>query len=55
MIPAVIVGFFLDHVIKLLFSGNIFLIGLMLLFNSIILLIADNFKGGEKPNTLERF
>ena len=56
MIPAVIVGFFLDHIIKLLFSGNIFLIGLMLVFNSIILLIADNFKGGEKNlNTLRAF
>ena len=56
MIPAVIVGFFLDHIIKLLFSGNIFLIGLMLLFNSIILLVADNFKGGEKNlNTLRAF
>ena len=48
MIPAIIVGFFLDHIIKLLFSGNIFLIGLMLVLNSIILFIADNFKGGEK-------
>ena len=56
MIPAVIVGFFLDHIIKLLFSGNIFLIGLMLVFNSIILLIADNFKGGEKNlNTFRAF
>ena len=56
MIPAVIVGFFLDHIIKLLFSGNIFLIGLMLIFNSFILLIADNFKEGEKNlNTLRAF
>ena len=56
MIPAVIVGFFLDHIIKLLFSGNIFLIGLMLIFNSFILLIADNFKDGKKNlNTLRAF
>ena len=48
MIPAVIVGFFLDHIIDILFSGNIFLIGLMLIFNSVILLIADNYKEGEK-------
>lgn len=48
MIPAVIVGFFLEQIIKLLFSGNIFFIGLMLLFNSIILLIADNYKEGQK-------
>ena len=48
MIPAVIVGFFLDHIIDLLFSGNIFLIGLMLIFNSVILLIADSYKEGEK-------
>ncbi len=56
MIPAVIVGFFLDHIVNLLFSGNIFLIGLMLIFNSIILLIADNFKeGGKKINASRAF
>tara|TARA_B100000925_G_scaffold194090_1_gene146942 strand:+ start:1417 stop:2202 length:786 start_codon:yes stop_codon:yes gene_type:complete len=48
MIPAVIVGLFLDHIIELLFSGHIFLIGLMLLINSVILLVADNCKEGDK-------
>lgn len=56
MIPAIIVGFFLEHIIKLLFSSNIFLIGLMLLLNSIILLVADNCKEGEKKlNTIRAF
>ena len=48
MIPAVVVGFILDHIIDILFSGNIFLIILMLIFNSVILLIADSYKEGEK-------
>lgn len=53
MIPAVIVGFYLDKIIKLLFSGNIFLIGLMLILNSLILLIADYRKEGKKKlNTI---
>ena len=53
MIPAAIVGFYLDQIIKLLFSGNVFLVGLMLIFNSLILLIADYCKEGEKElNTI---
>ncbi len=53
MLPAAIVGFYLDQIIKLLFSGNIFLIGLMLIFNCLILLIADYCKEGEKElNTI---
>ncbi len=48
MVPAVIVGFFLDQIIGVLFSGNILLIGLMLIFNSLILLIADTCKEGKK-------
>ena len=56
MIPAVIVGFFLENIIRLLFSGNIYLVGLMLIFNSLILLIADNYKEGEKKiNTYRAF
>ena len=56
MTPAIIVGFFLEHIIKLLFSSNIFLIGLMLLLNSIILLVADNCKEGKKKlNAIRAF
>ena len=56
MIPAVIVGFFLENIIRLLFSWNIYLFVLMLIFNSLILLIADNYKEGEKKiNTSRAF
>ncbi len=56
MIPAIIVGLYLDHIIKLLFSGNFILIGVMLIFNSIILLIADFCEEGKKKlNTIRAF
>lgn len=44
MIPAILVGFFLQEEIESLFSGNLFLVGSMLIVTALILLLADRAK-----------
>ncbi|MCY4560854.1 MAG: undecaprenyl-diphosphate phosphatase [Flavobacteriaceae bacterium] len=44
MIPAVLVGYFLEDFIASVYDKNLFLVGLMLLFTAVILLISDRIK-----------
>jgi undecaprenyl-diphosphatase len=48
MIPAVIVGLFFEAELEQLFSGNIMLVGFMLLVTAILLLLADKAKDTYK-------
>lgn len=49
MIPAVIVGVFLEAQLEQLFGGNIVFVGLMLLITAALLWFADKAKGTLKP------
>ncbi|WP_191858675.1 undecaprenyl-diphosphate phosphatase [Hanstruepera ponticola] len=51
MIPAVIVGLFFEDELEQLFSGNIMLVGFMLLVTAILLLLADKAKDTYKKVT----
>jgi len=48
MIPAVIVGVFFEEQFELLFSGQVLLVGFMLIVTAILLLFADRAKTTEK-------
>lgn len=48
MIPAAIVGVFFDKEIEMLFSGQILLVGLMLLITGLLLFLADKAKNTNK-------
>jgi undecaprenyl-diphosphatase len=47
MIPAALVGVFLDDLIETLFTGQILLVGSMLLVTGVLLLFANNTKAGD--------
>ena len=49
MIPAAAVGILFDEKIESLFTGNMLLVGAMLLFNGVLLLLADQAKTTDKP------
>ena len=51
MIPAVIVGLFFEEELEQLFSGNIMLVGFMLLVTALLLLLADKAKDTYKKVT----
>ncbi|WP_104735372.1 undecaprenyl-diphosphate phosphatase [Hanstruepera ponticola] len=51
MIPAVIIGLFFEDELEQLFSGNIMLVGFMLLVTAILLLLADKAKDTYKKVT----
>jgi len=48
MIPAVLVGLFFEEQLEQLFSGNIILVGCMLLVTAILLFMADKAKNTQK-------
>jgi undecaprenyl-diphosphatase len=48
MIPAVIVGLFFEEQLEALFSGNILLVGCMLIITAILLFLADKAKNTNK-------
>lgn len=48
MIPAIIVGVFFEEELEQLFSGNILLVGCMLIITAILLFLADNAKDTQK-------
>ena len=48
MIPAVAIGFFFEEHLEALFSGNIFLVGSMLIITAILLFLADKAKNTNK-------
>ncbi|WP_421752029.1 undecaprenyl-diphosphate phosphatase [Croceimicrobium sp.] len=47
MIPAALVGVFLDEQIEALFGGQVLLVGAMLLITGVLLLFANNTKAGD--------
>ena len=49
MIPAAAVGILFDEQIEALFTGNMMLVGGMLLFTGVLLLLADQAKTTDKP------
>ena len=49
MIPAAAVGILFDEQIENLFTGNMLLVGAMLLFTGVLLLLADQAKTTDKP------
>ena len=52
MVPAVIVGLAFEKKIEALFTGNMLLVGSMLLFTGVLLLLADRAKTTDKPVSL---
>lgn len=48
MIPAALVGLFLEEEIESLFGGKVLLVGLMLLVTGVLLLFANNTQAGDK-------
>jgi len=48
MIPAVLIGFFLETEIELLFSGDLLIVGYMLILTGFLLFMADKGKPSEK-------
>jgi len=48
MIPAVIVGLFFEEELKLLFEGNLLLVGCMLIITALLLYFADKSKNTDK-------
>ena len=52
MVPAVLVGLFLEDQIEAFFSGNILLVGIMLVITGVLLIFADLAKKTEKKVTL---
>ena len=48
MIPAVLIGFFLEAEIELLFSGDLLIVGYMLILTGFLLFMADKAKPSEK-------
>lgn len=49
MIPAGLVGFFFESELEQLFSGNILLVGFMLIVTALLLFLADKAKNTNKP------
>ncbi len=54
MIPAAIVGVVFDDLIESLFSGQILLVGSMLLVTGVLLIFANNTKSGDEQITYKR-
>ncbi|MFM1807929.1 MAG: hypothetical protein RLZZ242_654 [Bacteroidota bacterium] len=54
MIPAAFVGFFFEGFIDSLFSGNLLLVGGMLLITALLLYVADTFPAQSKELSLKR-
>lgn len=52
MIPAILVGLFFQNQIEALFSKNLVLVGVMLLFTAMILFLADLASDTQKKNNL---
>lgn len=48
MLPAVVIGLFFEEQLESLFSGNILLVGLMLIVTAILLLLADKAKNTSR-------
>jgi undecaprenyl-diphosphatase len=48
MIPAVAIGFFFEDLIDSFFSGNLTLVGMMLILTALLLVIADRSKASQK-------
>jgi len=48
MIPAALIGFFLEAEIELLFSGDLLIVGFMLILTGFLLFMADKAKSSEK-------
>lgn len=48
MIPATLVGYFMKDIIEDFFSGNILLVGIMLLVTAVLLLLADRAKNTKR-------
>lgn len=48
MIPAALIGFFLEAEIELLFSGDLMIVGYMLILTGLLLFMADKAKPSEK-------
>ena len=48
MIPAALIGFFFEQEMEILFSGNIILVGFMLILTALLLYLADKAKHTEK-------
>ena len=48
MIPAALVGLFLEEEIEALFGGKVLLVGIMLLATGVLLLFANNTEAGDK-------
>lgn len=53
MIPAAFIGFFFEEVIDSLFSGNLLLVGSMLLLTALLLVIADRSSATKKQLNLK--
>ena len=49
MIPAALIGFFFSEEMELLFSGNITLVGFMLIITALLLWLADKAKQTDEP------
>lgn len=49
MIPATLIGFFFSEEMELLFSGNITLVGFMLVITALLLWLADKAKRTDEP------
>ena len=49
MIPAALIGFFFSEEMELLFSGNITLVGFMLVITALLLWLADKAKRTDEP------
>lgn len=49
MIPAVIIGLLFEEQLESLFSGNLLLVGAMLLVTAVLLFLADKAKDTQKP------
>tara|TARA_B100000965_G_scaffold144117_1_gene120042 strand:- start:454 stop:1242 length:789 start_codon:yes stop_codon:yes gene_type:complete len=53
MIPAALIGFFLESEIELLFSGDLMIVGAMLIITGILLFLADKAKPSEKKISIK--
>ena len=49
MIPAVLVGLLFEEQLEEFFTGNVLLVGFMLLITGLLLLLADKAKNTDKP------
>lgn len=54
MIPAAAVGFFFEDFIDSLFSGNLLLVGVLLMVTALLLYVADTYPSASKELTLKK-